>query len=123
MVAGLLLLHRTGRPEIERFHGVLGLVDEGVSPEVGQQLPQYVLEDMLRDLVAELPSCTFLVGSSVASINSRPDGVDVTVRAADGSTHDVRCDYLLGADGVRSVVREVIGARYQGSRAVQPILG
>ena len=35
---------------ITRFHGVLGLQDVGVSPELGQQLPQYVTEEVLREV-------------------------------------------------------------------------
>ena len=46
--------------EITRFTGVLGLSDEGVSPELGQQAPQYVLEEMLREIVQEIPTCTAL---------------------------------------------------------------
>ena len=38
--------------ELSRFTGVLGLVPDGDRyPEVGQQAPQYVLEELLRDAV------------------------------------------------------------------------
>ena len=41
--------------ELSRFDGVLGLVPDGDRyPEVGQQAPQYVLEELLRDAVGEL---------------------------------------------------------------------
>src|ERR1700727_1140237 len=42
--------------EITRFTRVLGLSDDGDSPERGQQMPQYVLEEVLREVVTELPA-------------------------------------------------------------------
>ncbi|WP_372348801.1 hypothetical protein [Streptomyces sp. KL116D] len=49
--------------ELSRFTGVLGLAPDGDRfAEVGQQAPQYVLEDVLRQAVRELPAA----GSSSA---------------------------------------------------------
>ena len=49
--------------ELSRFTGVLGLVREGDRfPETGQQAPQYVLEELLRTVVDELPTVTVLAG-------------------------------------------------------------
>jgi hypothetical protein len=48
--------------EITRFTGVLGLGDDGDSPERGQQMPQYVLEEVLREVVSELPTMAMLCG-------------------------------------------------------------
>jgi 2-polyprenyl-6-methoxyphenol hydroxylase-like FAD-dependent oxidoreductase len=109
--------------EITRFTGVLGLSDEGVSPELGQQAPQYVLEEMLREIITEQPTCTFLVGSRVAGLNRNQDNVEVLVRHADGRTETIAAEYVLGADGARSIVREAIGASYEGTHALRPNLG
>ncbi|MGW6277005.1 FAD-dependent monooxygenase [Kribbella sp. NPDC055071] len=103
--------------EIYRFHGALGLEDIGVSPEQGQQLPQYVLEDLLREVVAELPACTLLIGARVVAVEQSADLVKVTVRAADGGHHELAATYVVGADGARSAVRPAVGAAYEGSRA------
>src|SRR3954462_11950365 len=55
--------------ELSRFVGVLGLLPEGDRyPEVGQQAPQYVLEELLRDMVGELPSCTLAIGAGVTGV-------------------------------------------------------
>jgi len=109
--------------EITRFTGVLGLSDEGVSPELGQQAPQYVLEETLREIVQVLPACTFLVGCRVTSLDRREDSVEVHVQHEDGRSEAVVAEFVIGADGARSVVREAIGARYEGTHAQRPNLG
>jgi 2-polyprenyl-6-methoxyphenol hydroxylase-like FAD-dependent oxidoreductase len=44
--------------ELSRFTGVLGLSAEGDRfPEIGQQAPQYVLEQVLREHLGELDHC------------------------------------------------------------------
>ena len=72
--------------ELWRFHGVLGLTPEGDRfPEPGQQAPQYVLEEMLREVVTELPGCTLATGWRVTALREDPGGVTVTVE--DGAGH------------------------------------
>ena len=58
-------------PEITRITGVLGLADDDVSPERGQQMPQYLLEEVLREVVSELPSVDLRLGSRVTSMCAR----------------------------------------------------
>ncbi|WP_394618940.1 FAD-dependent monooxygenase [Lentzea sp. JNUCC 0626] len=108
--------------ELTRFSGVLGLGDEGVSPELGQQMPQYVLEDLLRDVVSELPACELRLGSRVVSVADGQDHVTVGVRTGDVVEH-VTASYVIGADGARSAVREAIGASYVGTWASRPNVG
>jgi 2-polyprenyl-6-methoxyphenol hydroxylase-like FAD-dependent oxidoreductase len=109
--------------EITRFTGVLGLSDEGVSPELGQQAPQYVLEEMLREIAGDLATCTLLVGGRVTGLDLRDDSVEVQVRHPEGRGETIVAEFVLGADGPRSVVREAIGARYEGTHAQRPNLG
>ncbi|GJF32423.1 hypothetical protein KNE206_51230 [Kitasatospora sp. NE20-6] len=113
----------TGR-ELSRFTGVLGLVPDGDRfPELGQQAPQYVLEELLRDTVRSLPTCTLATGWSLTRAGQDPDAVTVELTGPDGGTRTVTCDYLLGCDGPRSTVREQIGARYDGEHALRPNFG
>jgi 2-polyprenyl-6-methoxyphenol hydroxylase-like FAD-dependent oxidoreductase len=106
--------------ELSRFTGAFGLVAEGERfPEIGQQAGQYVLEELLREVVAELPSCELVLGRRVTGVEQDDDGVTVT--ADDGSS--VRADYVLGCDGPSSVVRESIGARYVGQVGKSPNFG
>ena len=110
--------------ELWRFTGVLGLVPEGDRfPEPGQQAPQYVLEEMLRDVVTELPGCTLVTGWRVAALRQDPGGVAVTVQDTAGGRATVEASYVLGCDGSRSTVRDQIGASYAGEHALRPNFG
>lgn len=109
--------------EITRFSGVLGLRDTGVSPELGQQMPQYVTEEVLREVVVELPTVELRLGSRVTGVHPSADTVSVSVVDPDGHAQDVVADYVVGADGARSVVRESIGATYVGEQALRPNTG
>ncbi|MDI1460798.1 FAD-dependent monooxygenase [Catellatospora sp. KI3] len=110
--------------ELSRFTGVLGLAPEGDRfPELGQQVPQYLLEELLRDVVAELPSCTLLTGRSVTDVAQDEHEVRVTVRDEHGHETTVTAEYVIGADGPRSTVRDRIGAAYEGEHALRPNFG
>jgi 2-polyprenyl-6-methoxyphenol hydroxylase-like FAD-dependent oxidoreductase len=114
--------------EITRFTGVLGLADDGDSPERGQQLPQYVLEEVLREVAAELPTVDLRLGWRLQSLApAGPGDVDGPVHATlvdpAGAGVPVTAEYVVGADGARSVVREQIGARYVGATALRPNTG
>ncbi len=110
--------------ELSRFTGVLGLARHGDRfPEIGQQAPQFVLEELLRDVVDELDSATLALDRRVVDVVQDPDGVTVTVAGPHGGTETIRADYLLGCDGPRSTVRERIGARYVGEHALRPNFG
>ncbi|MEV1011385.1 FAD-dependent monooxygenase [Streptomyces sp. NPDC049881] len=110
--------------ELSRFRGVLGLVPEGDRfAETGQQAPQYVLEEVLREAVGELPSCRLVLGSKVTGVRGGDDLVSVTVEDGAGDRTVVTADYVIGCDGPRSVVRDEIGARYVGGEALRPNFG
>jgi len=110
--------------ELSRFTGVLGLVAEGDRfPELGQQAPQYVLEELLRDVVRDLPACQLATGLTVTGVGQDEGGVRVTVADRDGGHAVVAADYLVGCDGPRSVVRDRIGAAYTGEAALRPNFG
>jgi 2-polyprenyl-6-methoxyphenol hydroxylase-like FAD-dependent oxidoreductase len=103
--------------EITRFTGVLGLADDGDSPERGQQLPQYILEEVLREVVTELPAVDLRLGWRLQALDP------ATLCDPAGKTWPVEAEYVVGADGARSVVREQIGARYVGSTALRANTG
>ncbi|MEU6844717.1 FAD-dependent monooxygenase [Streptomyces sp. NPDC046716] len=110
--------------ELSRFTGVLGLAPDGDRfAEVGQQAPQYVLEEVLREAVRELPTCRLVLGSKVAAVGQSEDLVSVTVEDGAGNGAVVTADYVIGCDGPRSVVRDEIGARYVGGEALRPNFG
>lgn len=110
--------------ELSRFTGVLGLTPEGDRfAETGQQAPQYVLEEVLREAVAGLEACELVLGSRVVAVEQDDDVVTATVEHGSGEREVVTADYLIGCDGPRSLVREQIGSRYLGEQALRPNFG
>lgn len=110
--------------ELSRFTGVLGLLPEGDRfPETGQQAPQYVLEELLREVVTELPPCTLATGLRVTAARQSAAAVQVDIADAAGRKVIVEAEYLLGCDGPRSTVRKQMGARYIGEYALRPNFG
>ncbi|WP_433799313.1 FAD-dependent monooxygenase [Actinomycetospora sp. CA-084318] len=109
--------------ELSRFTGVLGLAPQGDRfPEVGQQAPQFVLEELLREVVDELPVVELRFGTRVVDLEQTAEAVTVHVEGPDGAG-TITADYVLGCDGPRSVVRDRIGAAYLGERALRPNFG
>ncbi len=110
--------------ELSRFNGVLGLTAEGDRfPELGQQAPQYVLEELLREVVEELPSCSLVTGARVDRLSQDATSVRAEVAEDSGRRTVVSADYLIGCDGPRSTVRDQIGAHYVGETALRPNFG
>ena len=110
--------------ELSRFSGVLGLVADGDRfPELGQQAPQYVLEELLRDAVRDLPTCALATGRTVTGMTQDQDEVLICVTDAGGAVSTVSAEYLIGCDGPRSTVRDRIGVDYAGEQALRPNFG
>ncbi|HEY1488920.1 MAG TPA: FAD-dependent monooxygenase [Micromonosporaceae bacterium] len=110
--------------ELSRFSGVLGLTSDGDRfPELGQQAPQYVLEELLRDTVRDLPTCVLSTGRTVTDLTQDDDGVAVRIVDTFGVGSTVTAEYVIGCDGPRSTVRELIGVDYTGGQALRPNFG
>lgn len=110
--------------ELVRFTGVLGLdlAHSAVVAEPGQQVGQPVVEQALRDALATSQHVRLLFGWRVVSVEQRADEVSGTIENDAGAVIRFRADYLVGADGARSVVRSAMGARYEGGNAGRPNL-
>ncbi|MDF9749347.1 FAD-dependent monooxygenase [Arthrobacter sp. ES3-54] len=116
--------------EITRFRQAFQLVPGRYEqqPECGQQVPQPVMENVLRDAVAGSPLATLLTGLSVgdvdyghrsSSLDSGPDSPRARVDVSDttGRRRAVECRFLAGADGGSSAVRRSLGIRLEGGSA------
>src|SRR5262245_42774069 len=87
-------------------------------PEPAQWVPQYIVEKVLHERIAALPSVRLLPGTELEDFTQSPAGVTATVREIASDTRStIRADYLVGADGARSRVRAVMGAKMQGDHA------
>ena len=79
-----------------------------VSPTGPACIPQDELERVMEEHLAALPAARLERGVEVIGVDSRDDGVEVTVRDADG-IRTLRARYLVAADGIRSTVRAALG--------------
>ena len=109
---------RLGGELIHRFENALQCSperDERYS-EHGQWIPQYKLEAVLREHALSLPGVELLFGREFVGYEDDEDGLRVRFREVQGGAETVlAADYLIGADGARSGVREAIGATMVGT--------
>ncbi len=110
--------------EITRFRHAFAMHDRRRDEiaESGRQIPQPVVEAVLREAVAEAPTVDLLLGHRVLSARDGEDGVAVRVASSDGSQVELHAQYLLGCDGANGVTRDVVGARYEGRSGELPNL-
>jgi 2-polyprenyl-6-methoxyphenol hydroxylase-like FAD-dependent oxidoreductase len=107
---------------ITDFQNAFGLTAERDErfAESGQQIPQPVMEDVLRAHVRRLPGVELRLGHAAGRMVQDDDGVTVAVRTRGGAGYHVRARYVLGCDGAGGGVREQIGARYVGRSDPRP---
>ncbi|MEU4697916.1 FAD-dependent monooxygenase [Nonomuraea dietziae] len=110
--------------EITRFPEAFGLWTEPreIAAEAGQQVAQPIVEELLREAAAALPSVTLLVGWRVDAVIDGQDGVGAELVGPDGRRRRVHAEYLLGCDGIAGVSRSAIGSHYAGSSGALPNL-
>ncbi|MEV0160490.1 2-polyprenyl-6-methoxyphenol hydroxylase-like FAD-dependent oxidoreductase [Nonomuraea fuscirosea] len=104
--------------EITRIGGCFGLdlVGSDLAAESGQQAPQPLVEEVLREAVG----AALLTGRRVTGLREDADGVTVRIASPDGAEQEVRARYVVGCDGPRSVTRAAIGSRYEGRQDARP---
>jgi 2-polyprenyl-6-methoxyphenol hydroxylase-like FAD-dependent oxidoreductase len=111
--------------EVMRFTNCLGLSPQrtDVFAEAGQQIAQSLVEEVLREAVTDLESCHLCLGWSLHTLQQHDNGVRATIVNERGEQRQVEASYVLGCDGARSVVREAIGAHYEGTSDQRPNFG
>lgn len=92
---------------------------DNLSPEpVAQYCPQSRLEPILRDATRR-GSSEVRYGTELSSIEMDETGVTAVVRHTEsGESETIRADYLVGADGVHSPIREWLGITTSGYGAL-----
>ena len=84
--------------------------------EHSQWIPQYKTEDVLRAHAETLPGVEIRFDCEFQSCVQNEHGIESVLKdLRTGETYSVGSDYLVGADGARSVVRDVIGAKLEGT--------
>jgi len=101
------------------FHGASQLYQFNLLPEEGHKRPafinlqQFYAEAYLVDRVEQLPSIDLRWRNKVVALESRNDGVALTIATPDGSYH-VLASFVVACDGARSSLRQMVGADFAG---------
>ena len=99
------------------FNGYLDR-DERYS-ESAQWIPQYLIETVLRDGAKRWPSVDLRFGMRLDGLEQTADGVTARLtRLEDDTAMVVKSAYVVGADGARSTVRDLIGATMEGQHGL-----
>lgn len=104
------------------FDGAFGLTThrDDRFAEAGQQVPQPVVEEVLRAQLSGQPGVDLRFGHAATALTQDGGGVTVTVSDNSGAEYRLRARYLLGCDGASGVARDQIGARYVGGSDPRP---
>lgn len=111
---------RMNGPELARFADAFNgsRAPNNLYSEGAQWVPQYVLEEVLRQHAASLPGVTLSFNTELVSLAQHDDGVVSELKnIMSGETHRFESRYAIGADGARSAVRDAIGAKMEGEGA------
>lgn len=85
------------------------------SPEFLCHCPQSTFDPLLQNLAQSFPTNKVFFDSSLDSFNLDCDGINATVTdRLQHSTYTIRADYLIGADGYDSTVRQCLNIDING---------
>jgi 2-polyprenyl-6-methoxyphenol hydroxylase-like FAD-dependent oxidoreductase len=93
--------------------------------ELPHRVAQKFVEQVLRRHAEALPGIRLHYGWRLTRFGETATGIAADIeRASDGRAHRIVADYLVGADGPRSTVRQALGFGYAGERgAVRDFFG
>ena len=77
------------------------------------QCEQWKLNKLLIDRIAKFPHAKIMLGAELQSVSQDESHVEVTVKTPDG-IETFNGDYLIGADGAWSAVRQSLGIEFEG---------
>ena len=78
------------------------------------QCEQWRLGELLYARLKESPLAIIRLGTKALAARQTADSVELDVRMPDGASETIRGTVLVGADGIGSVVRQTIGAAFDG---------
>lgn len=116
--SNVVFVTRLGGHLLKRFENALDCSPERNEhySEHGQWVPQYKLEAVLRHHAETLPDVQIRFGQELVGFEQDGDSVTAHIRDnLNGRDWSQRTRYLVGADGARSLVRDLIGAKMVGT--------
>jgi 2-polyprenyl-6-methoxyphenol hydroxylase-like FAD-dependent oxidoreductase len=92
------------------------------TPEPPHRINQIFLEPILFEHAAVQPRIKIINGTSVEDVVVGDTSASAALRDLDtGAISRMRCRFLIGCDGARSVARKAIGAKLSGDEVVQRV--
>jgi 2-polyprenyl-6-methoxyphenol hydroxylase-like FAD-dependent oxidoreductase len=92
------------------------------TPEPPHRINQIFLEPILFEHAAAQPRIRIINRTSVEDVVVEDTSAEVSLRDLEtGAVRRIRCRYLIGCDGARSVVRKAVGAELSGDAVVQRV--
>lgn len=103
----------------DRNEGVIATFELArLSPDTNHpyrlQCEQWRLGELLYARLQGNPLATIRLGTKAVAARQSADGVELDVRLPDGGSETISGTFLVGADGISSVVRQAIGAEFDG---------
>lgn len=84
-------------------------------------IPQYEVERALERRAVEA-GVRFVYETEVTGLRQDAAGVTLEVRGADGAAWELAAAYVVGADGMRSAVREAVGLPFPGKSVIRSVV-
>jgi 3-(3-hydroxy-phenyl)propionate hydroxylase len=78
------------------------------------QCEQWRLGEMLYARIKQSPFATVRLGTSATAVRQAADGVQVDVSLPEGGSETIASSFVVGADGIGSVVRKAMGVAFEG---------
>lgn len=125
---------RYTRHELARYHlrpsslaesEIRQLTGSWSAAELPHRVSQKYVEQVLRRHAEACPTVSVRFGWSLESFRDEGDRVEAEIRClATGRSQRIVTDYMVGADGARSLVRQQLGVRLEGEAgAVRDFMG
>jgi len=76
-------------------------------------ISQFRIEQILLEALEQSPLCTIKWGHEVVGLEQEGSGIELLLKTA-GNTEKMYFRYLIGCDGIRSKMREMIGVEWTG---------
>ncbi len=112
----MVFVTRLAGHELARFSDAFNASPERseLYPEHAQWVPQYTLEKVMLAKARSLPGVEVRFDTSFVSATQDEEGVNAILQPSAGEVLSITARYLIGADGARSKVRDLIGAKMVG---------
>ncbi|MFI1016399.1 FAD-dependent monooxygenase [Streptomyces sp. NPDC020965] len=88
------------------------------SPERLSTAGQHMFEPLLATAAGELGNVTVRLGSEVVGLDIGEESVTAHYTGADGEKRSVTAQYVIGADGIRSIVRRTLAIGEHGQESL-----